>query len=278
MKRPKRKVIQFHDTITEYYQKNKRDFPWRKTHDPYAILVSEIMLQQTQTDRVVPKYAEWMKQFPTARALARAPLKKVLRVWSGLGYNRRALNLKRAAEMIVKEYGGVVPKTIEAIDALPGVGSYTAGAIAAFAFGIPSAFIETNIRTVYLHFFFKRKKKVRDEEILEIIKITTPPLISPSKEGERVRTWYNALMDYGAMLKETVGNPNTRSAHYAKQSAFKGSKRELRGALLRTATEKGSVTPVDFKKHQSAFSPVDIFTELVIEGFLKKEGKGFRLA
>ena len=235
------------------------------------------MLQQTQTDRVVPKYLEWMKTFPTLEALAQAGVSDVLKKWQGLGYNRRVLNLKRSAEMIVKEYNGVFPKTVKEIDTLPGVGPYTAGAIGAFAFGIPSVFIETNIRTVYLHFFFKGKRKVRDEEILEIIKVTTPSLISPSKEGERVRTWYNALMDYGAMLKKTEGNENTRSAQYTKQPAFKGSRREVRGAILKRASEKRKVTVDDFKQYVSAHPVADIMFELTEEGFLKKEGKAYKL-
>ena len=298
MKPPQKLVLQFQQTIEKYYRTHRRDLPWRRTRDSYAILVSEVMLQQTQAERVIPKYIEWMQKFPTAESLAKASVAEVLKSWQGLGYNRRALNLKRAAEMIVSEYGGVVPKDVSKIDALPGVGPYTAGAIAAFAFDIPSAFIETNIRTVYLHFFFKGKREVGDEEILEMVEQTLPnhptsilrhPFVSqtrhfPSKEGQmgrrqtNVRGWYNALMDYGAMLKATVGNPNTRSKHYAKQSKFKGSRRELRGKILRKASLQGEVVPTDFKKDTSDWSPIEIISELVQEGFLKKEGKGFRLA
>ena len=248
------------------------------------------MLQQTQTDRVVPKYLEWMKTFPTLEALAQAGVGDVLKKWQGLGYNRRVLNLKRSVEMIVKEYNGVFPKTVKEIDTLPGVGPYTAGAIGAFAFGIPSVFIETNIRTVYLHFFFKGKRKVRDEEILEIIERTLPTTkkntTTPSRRRDTppqlrrgsIREWYNALMDYGSMLKKTEGNENTRSAQYTKQPAFKGSRREVRGAILKRAAEKRKVTVDDFKQYVSAHPVADIMSELTEEGFLKKEGKAFRLA
>jgi A/G-specific adenine glycosylase len=280
MRLSQEKVFAFQRIVWNYYRKHGRAFPWRKTRDPYAILVSEVMLQQTQAERVVPFFKKWMQQFPTVQSLARAPLKKVLRAWSGLGYNRRALNLKRAAEKIVKEHGGKFPKTIPEIDALPGVGPYTAGAIAAFAFNTPSAFIETNIRTVYLHFFFKNKREVRDDEILRMVQKTlpTPSLISPSKEGEkvRIRDWYNALMDYGGMLKKTKGNMNTRSAHYAKQSKFRGSRRELRGEILRKATRKISVHPREF--FLESFPVAAIFSELTREGFLKRKGSSFTLA
>lgn len=189
MKVSQRTLTGFQETILEYYRKNKREFPWRKTRDPYAILVSEVMLQQTQADRVIPKYREWMKKFPTIEVLARAPLKKVLLGWQGLGYNRRALNLKRAAERILTAHSGKFPRTIAEIDALPGVGPYTAGAIAAFAFDIRSAFIETNIRTVYLHSFFKGRTKVKEEEILEVIEQTLPVQVQPQigKEVEPLR-------------------------------------------------------------------------------------------
>ena len=276
-----KEILQFRKTIWKFYTKHKRNFPWRRTRNPYAILISEVMLQQTQVERVVPFFNRWMKKFPTVEVLARAPLKEVLPGWQGLGYNRRALALKGSAEMIMKEYGGIFPKSIEEIDALPGVGPYTAGAIAAFAFNAPSVFIETNIRTVYLHFFFKGRANVRDEQILALVAQTLPNKVRPFSrykvEPCSVREWYNALMDYGAMLKATVGNLNIKSASYAKQSSFKGSKRELRGEILRRAT-KGKVTSADFTEAHSGFPPMEILLELVKEGFLRREGSGFRLA
>jgi len=184
--------------------------------------------------------------------------------------------------MLVKEYGGNIPADIHKIDELPGVGPYTAGAIGAFAFNISSAFIETNIRTVYLHFFFKGRAKVSDEEILEVVEQTLPnevqPQIGKEVEPRSVRRWYSALMDYGAMLKATVGNPNIHSKSYTRQSTFKGSRRELRGTILRLVTEKGKMTLADAKKHTKAVSAEEVVSDLAREGFLKKSGKSFRLA
>lgn len=281
----------FQKTILDFYWKKGRTFPWRETRDPYAILVSEMMLQQTQAERVVPFFRAWMKQFPTVQALARASLKEVLLAWQGLGYNRRALYLKQAAGTIVGKYGGNIPKSVAEIDALPGVGSYTAGAIAAFAWNLPVAFVETNIRTVFLHFFFKGRKNVRDEEILELVQRTLPNKLQ-GKQGLTffliqgrtlrvgpcsVREWYNALMDYGAMLKRTIGNPNKQSAAYVKQSAFKGSRRELRGEILRRVARKGIVAASDFKAFRSQFSVANVLADLVAEGFLEKKGERFNL-
>ncbi|OHA21246.1 MAG: hypothetical protein A2849_00410 [Candidatus Taylorbacteria bacterium RIFCSPHIGHO2_01_FULL_51_15] len=297
-------VKAFQKTITSYYRTHKRNFPWRETKDPYAILVSEIMLQQTQADRVIPFFTAFLEKFPTPYALAKAPVRDVLKAWQGLGYNRRALALKNAAEIIVSKHRGIFPRSIAAIDALPGVGPYTAGAIAAFAFGVASPIIETNIRTVYLHSFFKGKWKVRDAEILEVIQITTPLLPPPrlpsttktvtgrgadsapllGQVGKRIgsrqqiREWYHALMDYGAMLKKTVGNPNVRARAYLRQSKFKGSKRELRGAILRRATENDVVAFSDFRAQEFAFPIKEIFLQLTAEGFLERKGRVFVLA
>ena len=224
-----------------------------------------------------------------------APIRDVLTLWQGLGYNRRALNLKRAGEMLLMKHNGVFPKTIPEIDALPGIGPYTAGAIAAFGFNLPVVFIETNIRTVYLHFFFKGRTKIRDEELLLLIEQTLPFHTTPHKKHSDIprlqpyggqvqnvrmspREWYNALMDYGAMLKSTVGNPNIHSAAYTKQSAFKGSRRQLRGEILRRASKHGTVAERDFIDIETEFSPKELLAELVREGFLKKQGRRFIVA
>ncbi len=165
---------QFKKTVWQYYKKNKRDLPWRRSGaTPYQILVSEIMLQQTQVDRVIPKYKHFIKQFPTFAALARAKQKDVLIAWQGLGYNRRALNLKRTAESVWNTHNGRLPKETNVLIALPGIGSYTAGAIRAFAWNLPSTVIETNIRTVYLHHFFPTQKKVSDKTLLPLIEKTS---------------------------------------------------------------------------------------------------------
>ncbi len=216
---------QFKATVWSYYRKNGRHFPWRETKDPYNILVSEIMLQQTQAPRVVDKYNEFIKAFPDVFLLARAPLKKVLRLWQGLGYNRRAANLHKAAKEIVSQYQGKFPRNYDSLIELSGIGPATAGDIMAFAWNKAVVVIETNIRTVFIHHFFKDKKDIHDKNIL--------PLIEKTLDKKNPREWYYALMDYGAHLKKTLPNPSRRSLHYTKQSPFKGSNRELRSKILK---------------------------------------------
>jgi A/G-specific adenine glycosylase len=203
-----------------------RDLPWRTTSNPYHIAVSELMLQQTQVPRVIEKYKLFIKTFPTVRALARAPLSDVLILWSGLGYNRRAKFLHAMAKNIVEEQKGVFPRSIDELQQLPGIGPYTARAIAAFAYNTPSSFIETNIRTVYIHHFFKDKEGVTDRELL--------PIIEATLDIHNSREWYWLLMDYGSFLKAKGIVTHRKSTQYTKQSTFKGSRREVRGAILKT--------------------------------------------
>jgi A/G-specific adenine glycosylase len=235
---------EFRAAIHENYRLRGRSFPWRETEDPYAILVSEIMLQQTQTERVVPKYAAWLARFPTAEALAASTLPDAFALWSGLGYNRRARFLREACKTVAADYGGVFPRDADALDALPGIGAYTARAVSTFAFGKPEVFIETNIRSVFLFHFFSGQPpgSVHDREIL--------PLVEQTLERGEPRVWYYALMDYGAQLKKAVRNPNRASAHYAKQSRFAGSLRQARGAILRALSanaEGGAYQPLSLR-------------------------------
>lgn len=256
----------FRKRIWDHYRANRREFPWRDTTDPYRIFVSEVMLQQTQAPRVVPKYRSFLKRFPSFKALAAAPLRDVLAEWKGLGYNRRALNLKRAAEIIMADYGGRLPKTPDELDKLPGIGANTAGSIAAFAWNAPVAFIETNVRSVFIHFFFEGRDKVSDAELL--------PLVEKALDRSNPREWYFALMDYGVSLKKT-GNPNVRSRHYSKQSPFRGSRRELRAKLLSLAVENTRLT-VEFAASHAHTTPAvaaSVLDELSREGMLKG-GKG----
>ncbi|MEI6843536.1 MAG: A/G-specific adenine glycosylase [bacterium] len=218
------KISDFQNTIWQYYRKHKRSFPWRKTRNPYHILVSEIMLQQTQAPRVVAKYTSFLKKFPTTQSLATARLSDVLREWQGLGYNRRALYLKQCAEKIERDFGGKFPRDHKTLLSLPGIGPATAGDLLAFAWNIPVVVIETNIRSVFIHFFFKNKDSVSDADIL--------PLIQKTLDEQNPRDWYSALFDYGAHLKES-GNPNKKSKHYTKQSPLKGSNREKRSQMLK---------------------------------------------
>lgn len=228
------RIAEFQAAILKSYHENPRNFPWRETTDPYGILVSEIMLQQTQTERVVPKYLAWLSLFPDAKTLASAPFARVIEAWVGLGYNRRARFLKETCRLVCETMGGVFPSDPDELDALPGIGPYTARAISTFAFGRANVFIETNIRSVYIFFFFADREAVSDAEILALIEKTLP--------ADNPREWYYALMDYGATLKKTVRNPNRKSSHYTKQSTFEGSLRQARGAAIRSLSVLGEAT------------------------------------
>lgn len=189
------------------------------------------MLQQTQVARVEDYYKKFLKRFPNFSALARAKNSDVLKVWQGLGYNRRALFLKRSAEIVLKKYGGRLPPDRDALESLPGIGKGTSGSLMAFAFNAPEVFIETNIRRIFIHFFFPKRQGVTDGELERYIK--------RSVDQKNAKEWYWALMDYGAAMNvpsttAKESNPNHRSAHYKKQSAFAGSDRELRGNILRS--------------------------------------------
>ena len=258
----------FKKTVWAYYKRHARDLPWRKTRAPYKILVSEIMLQQTQVDRVKAKYESFLKKFPTITDLAKTPLKQVLLEWQGLGYNRRALNLKRAAEIIETEYKGKLPKDYKKLLTLPGVGPATAGDIMAFAWNTPAIVIETNIRTVFLHHFFNDAscKEIDDKDIL--------PLIEKTLDRESPRDWYWALLDYGSFLKKTIGNANIKSRHYTKQKPFKGSDRELRSRILAEILSTPGQPTGDLSKKLKK-EPARVRTlvaSLVREGLLTKKG------
>lgn len=269
----------FKKIIKKYYLEHGRhDLPWRKTKDPYKILVSEMMLQQTQVSRVIPKYKSWMKKFPSLRALAYASARDVLVEWQGLGYNRRALYLKKTAEELdarARSRGlahkrvhpiisAVFPSDFDELQEIPGIGQSTAGAIMAFAWNIPVVFIETNIRSVFIHHFFPKVRKVSDKKII--------PLIEKTLDKENPREWYYALMDYGVYLKENFPNPSRKSAHHLKQSTFKGSRRELRAKILREIISKSRTQKEILKKFPKTPHNVQkIISTLVHEGFIVKK-------
>jgi A/G-specific adenine glycosylase len=215
----------FRNIIYNHYHKHPRILPWRKTTDPYHILVSEFMLQQTQIERVMDHYGPFIRQFLDFQMLSEAQLKDVLKQWQGLGYNRRAINLKETARKVMDEHAGLLPKNMDQLMTLPGIGRSTAGAVLAFAYQIPVAFIETNIRRVFIHFFFSGREMVKESEILHLVDLTL--------DKENPREWYYALMDYGALLKKQTPNPNRKSATYSRQAPFEGSNRQVRGAILR---------------------------------------------
>lgn len=281
----KKQVKAFQKTVFDYYEKDGRhDLPWRTKPTPYRVMVSEIMLQQTQVSRVLVKFAEFLRAFPSVKSLADADQHKLLSVWKGLGYNRRALWLRDAAREIVEKYRGRIPSDPQQLEALKGIGHYTARAIATFAYDMPHALIETNIRRVYLHHFFKNKKAVHDSDILPLIERTLP-LEPRAQSSSSLRTlqslsdltprvWYWALMDYGSHLAKTIPNPNRRSRHYAKQPRFEGSNRQIRGKILELLLEK----PLSINTLLASFDNDDervgkILSDLQRDGFIvqKKE-------
>jgi A/G-specific adenine glycosylase len=265
-------IKQFQKIIWDHYRHKGRAMPWRKTKDPYRIVVSEIMLQQTQVARVKKYYGPFVQRFPDIRSLARAGARDVVRAWIGLGYNRRALSLRRLAIEVSLKYDGTLPHRRDALEKLPGIGKATAGAIMAFAFNIPELFIETNIRRVFIHFFFPGRKKVNDDAIMKIA--------GKAIDAENPREWYWALMDYGAMLgiravKRGIRNPNVRSANYKRQSEFSGSDREVRGKILRIllSRKRVSVGFLACELKQPHKRVEKIIVGLVHDGFLLKKGK-----
>ena len=265
-------VQAFRKEIYRHYEEQGRTFPWRKTRNPYYILVSEVMLQQTQVDRVRGKYQQFIKSFPDVSALARAPLKKVLKVWQGLGYNRRALALKKIAHIVTKQYNEKIPRTVAELIELPGIGPATASEILAFAFNRPTVFIETNIRSVFIHFFFPDREDVSDGEIL--------PLVEKTLDRSHPRKWYYALMDYGVMLKKHNINPSRKSAHYNKQSPFNGSNRQIRGKILRFLTEHNYSSARELSQHLEL--PLEKVKSNLLtlehEGFIRKSGQRLTIA
>lgn len=269
-----KEIRTFQKCVYTYYRNNKRELPWRLTTNPYKILVSEIMLQQTQVPRVIPKYNEFIRQFPNINSLSRAPLRKVLRAWSGLGYNRRASSLQRAAQQVTRDFNGAIPRSHEALVTLPGIGNATAQAILAYVYNLPVVFIETNIRTVFIHQFFKGRKEINDKDIL--------PLVEQTLDREKPRVWYSALMDYGTMLKEQYGNASKQSAHYTRQSRFEGSHRQLRGFILKELLKRKGVRFQELEKTvkylPQAISLRGALKELEQERFITKTRTLFRIA
>jgi A/G-specific adenine glycosylase len=259
----------FQKMVLSHYEQYGRDMAWRNTTDPYQILVSEIMLQQTQVERVATKFPEFIRAFPDFASLATAPLAQVLTVWQGMGYNRRAIALQKCAIRVMNEYDGNLPVDVYTLATFPGIGRATASSIAAFAFNIPVVFIETNIRRVFIHFFFTDTDTVSDAEIL--------PLVEQALYRNNPRVWYWALMDLGSALKKTVPNPNRRSVHYTKQSPFEGSDRKIRCTLLKILLKYQFLEEEEIIGRVAEDPPRvrRILSVLEAEGFIKHNGNGF---
>jgi A/G-specific adenine glycosylase len=265
---------EFRRTVWAYFEVSGRhELPWRLPDsggrfDPYAIMVSELMLQQTQVIRVIPKYLAFLRQFPTVQSLAQTELSAVLIAWSGLGYNRRAKYLWQAAQTIVNTFDGVFPPTVAELVTLPGIGKNTAGAIVAYAFNQPVVFIETNVRTVYIHHFFNHQTAVSDAAISQ--------LVTQTLDTDNPRQWYWALMDYGSHLKKTVGNANKQSQSYVKQSAFHGSRRQIRGQVLRQlAGTRATFEALQFVVNDDRL--LAILDDLLNEGLVKLDRGSYYL-
>ena len=251
-----------------------RDLPWRGIDDPYAVLVSEVMLQQTQVSRVEKYWDRSLNLFPTLDALASAETSLVLEAWQGLGYNRRALALKRCAEQCAEQYRGVLPDTYDKLLVLPGIGKATAGGVLAFAYQKPVLYLETNVRTVFLHEFFPHEEEVSDRRI--------EPLVEQTCSKEDPRGWYYALLDYGAYLKSVLPNPSRRSRHHVIQSKFEGSRRQKRAEIVRLVLAQREVSfsevvqaLTEFEVKQKRAEPDaqlvrSILDDLVKEGFFKQ--------
>ena len=257
-----------------------RDLPWRGIDDDYAVLVSEVMLQQTQVKRVLRYWERFMALFPTIDALAAADNALVLELWQGLGYNRRALMLKRCAEECATHHGGALPVERDELLALPGIGPATASGVMAFARNEPCVYLETNVRSVFLHHFFQGVEKVPDKDVAALVERACP--------HTDVRGWYYALLDYGAYLKTVVANPSRRSSAYARQTTFEGSHRQKRAAIVRLVLGEPGIgfdaisAELDKMERAAGRPAIDVHVlsclldELVAEGFFACDGRGYR--
>jgi A/G-specific adenine glycosylase len=256
-------IREFRKRVYRYYKKHRRDLAWRRTDDPYKILISEIMLQQTHVRRVKTKYEGFLVRFPDIYSIERSSLRELLKEWQGLGYNRRVLNLKRIAKIVVDRFEGKIPSSVEELESLPGIGTATARSVRVFAFNKPEVFLETNIRSVYIHHFFPGRIGVKDSEIF--------PLVEGTMDRKNPRKWYSALMDYGVEIKKRFSNPGRKSGTYRKQPAFNGSHRQIRGEILRILTDRGRISLSTLFKNLP-YTETRIkkaLTELEREGFLR---------
>lgn len=264
---------EFSSFILSFYEKHGRVFAWRQTSDPYRIHLSEVMLQQTQTSRVQPKYELFLSLWPTFKELSEATLEELLFNWKGLGYNRRALNLRKSARL-TEQWGWTIPNDPKAIASLPGVGKATSAALLAFCYQERSIYLETNIRRVLLTCFFHECEGVKDKELEALL----GELASLQSD---IKSWYYALMDYGVLLKHLLPNANTRSAHYTKQGTFEQSNRQIRGALIHLLSDTGGKDERALHSILNAFEPERItycLKQLQREGFVQERQGVYRIS
>lgn len=276
-------VQAFNNKLLREGQNLYRDLEWRNTYDPYEIWISEVMLQQTQVSRVQERWTQWIEMFPTVDALASASQVEVLQLWQGLGYNRRALLLKRAADYISASLHGIMPQNVLELEALPGIGPATAAGIVSFAFNKPALYLETNVRSVLLHEFYPTKDQVSDDTLYTLL-----ALLLPDRD---YKNWYYAFLDYGNYLKLILPNPSRRSKHHSTQSKFEGSHRQKRSFLLRMILSLDDGELMSFSALRNALNSFEesegrialgddyvreILRELIREGFVKNYKDGYR--
>ena len=259
----------FFKALRPYLDEKRRVLPWRILEpdgqmDPYRVLVSEMMLQQTQVGRVVPKFVAFLEAFPTLEVLAEAKLAGVLKLWSGLGYNRRAKYVHDAATRLVGTRG---QWSMTKLADLRGIGHNTAAAIRVYSYDTAEVFVETNIRTVYIHHFFAGQGNVADTSVVSLLKATLP--------SGNYRQFYWALMDYGTVLKAEVGNASRQSRHFSKQSRFEGSRRQLRGQVIRELTDSSGKTIDELELSLSDARLQSVLDTLVMEGLLHLDEKAY---
>ncbi len=231
-----------------------------------------MMPEQTQTYRVEPKYEQFITDFPDFASLSCAPLRDVLAVWQGLGYNRRGKALHDIAHKVMSEFHGHLPQEPAVLETLPGIGKATAASICAFAFNKPTVFIETNIRTVFIHSFFKDQQGISDKELV--------PLVAATVDTQHPREWYYALMDYGVYLKKMVPNPSRRSKHHTQQSRFEGSDRQIRGAIIKFLTQNPYMTRTELIAviQKDATRINTIIDQLCVEALIVQSDDKIRIA
>lgn len=257
----------FQSQIWHFYKNSGRSFAWRNIDNPYAVFISEVMLQQTQTQRVETKFEQFMVELPTFAALADVSTRDLLTLWQGLGYNRRALYLQKSAQIVTEQYAGILPNNPEILVTLPGIGKATAASICAFAFNIPTIFIETNIRAVFIHSFFQHQTEISDAQLM--------PLITATVDPNNPREWYYALMDYGVYLKKNFPNPSRKSAHYTVQSRFNDSDRQIRGMIVKLLTlqQSAAAEEIIIYTQKDPERVQKIINALCREGFIKLDNK-----
>jgi A/G-specific adenine glycosylase len=265
-------VAAFQRTVRTCYEEYGRDLPWRNTDDEYRIFISEIMLQQTGVPRVLEKYTPFISRLKSFGTLASAAQGEILSLWQGLGYNRRCIYLKESARKVCEQFSGRLPESERLLCSLPGVGTATARSLLSFCFNRPVVFMETNIRQVFIHHFFPGGETVHDRELY--------PLVERTLDHDNPREWYYALMDYGTMLKKSVGNITIRSSSYRRAEPFEGSMRQLRGTVLKLLLSHRKLTEKAFSELTGTAREriQDVLLQLEREGFLQKRGPDYSLS